>query len=58
VDRVAKAIVISLIATSALVWIASINSTSATSTTGSEDDPTNDMTMLILNNTANSNTKA
>jgi hypothetical protein len=24
--------------------------------TGSEDDPANDMTMMILNNTANSNT--
>jgi len=29
---------------------------SATLMTGSEDDPANDMTMIILNNTANSNT--
>jgi hypothetical protein len=55
---VAKAAGIALAITGVLVAAGLLPSivSSATSMTGSEDDPANDMTMMILNNTANSNT--
>jgi predicted metal-binding membrane protein len=55
---VAKAAGIALAITGVLVAAGLLPSivSSATSMTGSEDDPANDMTMIILNNTANSNT--
>jgi predicted metal-binding membrane protein len=55
---VAKAAGIALAITGVLVAVGLLPSivSSATSMTGSEDDPANDMTMIILNNTANSNT--
>ena len=55
---VARAAGIALAVTGVLVAAGLLPSivSSATSTTGSEDDPANDMTMLILNNTENSNT--
>jgi len=55
---VAKAAGIALAITGVLVAAGLLPSivSSATSMTGSEVDPANDMTMMILNNTANSNT--
>jgi hypothetical protein len=55
---VAKAAGIALAITGVLVAAGLLPSivSSATPMTGSEDDPANDMTMIILNNTANSNT--
>jgi predicted metal-binding membrane protein len=55
---VAKAAGIALAITGVLVAAGLLPSliSSATSMTGSEDDPANDMTMMILNNTANSST--
>jgi hypothetical protein len=55
---VAKAAGIALAITGVLVAAGLLPSivSSATSMTGSEHDPANDMTMIILNNTANSNT--
>ena len=55
---VAKAAGIALAITGVLVAAGLVPSiaSSATSMTGSEHDPANDMTMMILNNTANSNT--
>src|SRR5919107_1262145 len=55
---VARATGIALAVTGVLVATGLLPSTlsSVTSMTGSEDDPANDMTMMILNNTANSDT--